>query len=57
MGVLDWLHTGKKPASGELKTGSAEKAAMQLSESKKKMKRADCVRQAKEYDPVTGKCI
>jgi len=59
MGVLDWLYEdGKKqPAAGELKTGSVEKAAKQLTEHQKRMKQAECARQAKEFDPITGKCI
>ncbi len=60
MGVLDWLYgnnDGKKPTAEQLKTGSVEKAAGQLTEHKKRMKRAECARQQKEFDPVTGKCI
>lgn len=58
MGVLDWLYgKDKKPDSKDLKTGSVEKAAVQLDERKKQMKRAECARQAKEYDPLTNKCI
>ena len=60
MGVLDWLYEDKKDIpskSDEAKTGSVEKAAMQISERKKRMKQAECARQAKEYDSATGKCI
>ena len=60
MGVLDWLYEDKKDIpskSSEAKTGSVEKAAMQISERKKRMKRAECARRTMEYDPKTGDCV
>ena len=57
MGVLDWLYGEKPEGSEEAKTGSVEKAAMQISEQKKKQKIADCARRQMEYDPATDKCV
>jgi len=57
MGVLDWLYGEKPKEADEAKTGSVEKAAMQISERKKKMRIAECARQQKEYDPATDKCV
>lgn len=57
MGVLDWLYGKTSKEVGEAKTGGVEKAAMQISERKRRMKQAECARQAKEFDSVTGKCV
>ena len=57
MGVLEWLYGEKPETSGEAKTGSVEKAAMQISEQKKKKKIADCALKQMEYDPITGECV
>lgn len=59
MGVLDWLYKDgdEDSKADELKTGSAQKAAQQISDRKKRMKQAECARQQKEWDPTTGDCV